>query len=140
MSSPRPAVAEKLNRRWIACDLGRFAIHTRRKRLLGIPNVQPFVAQNLDKYERQAWQAAESDVGAPRDAPSGGAGGAVPEFVRPGTAHLDTGAVREPPLSIAEKTKETIRTNTGGVTRHYCEAARRAPACPPGARHCSVAS
>ena len=28
------AVAEKLNRRWIACDLGRFAIHTTRKRLL----------------------------------------------------------------------------------------------------------
>src|SRR6202040_4139728 len=54
-----PAVAEKLNRRWIACDLSRFAIHTTRKRLLGIPNVQPFVVQNLGKYERQAWQVAE---------------------------------------------------------------------------------
>jgi len=31
------AVAERLNRRWIACDLGRFAIHTTRKRLLDIP-------------------------------------------------------------------------------------------------------
>jgi len=30
-----------------------------RKRLLGIPNVKPFVVQNLGKYERQAWQAAE---------------------------------------------------------------------------------
>jgi DNA modification methylase len=56
------AVAEKLNRRWIACDLGRFAIHTTRKRLLGIPNVRPFVVQNLGKYERQAWQAAEFGV------------------------------------------------------------------------------
>lgn len=53
------AVAEKLVRRWIACDLGRFAIHTTRKRLLSIENVNPFVVQNLGKYERQAWQAAE---------------------------------------------------------------------------------
>ncbi|MGH7455852.1 MAG: DNA methyltransferase, partial [bacterium] len=58
-SGTTAAVAEKLNRRWIVCDLGRFAIHTTRKRLLGIPNVKPFVVQNLGKYERQAWQAAE---------------------------------------------------------------------------------
>jgi DNA modification methylase len=61
-SGTTAAVAEKLNRRWIACDLGRFAIHTARKRLLGIPNVRPFVVQNLGKYERQAWQAAEFGV------------------------------------------------------------------------------
>jgi adenine-specific DNA-methyltransferase len=58
-SGTTAAVAEKLNRRWIACDLGRFAIHTTRKRLLGAPGVKPFVVQNLGKYERQAWQAAE---------------------------------------------------------------------------------
>jgi len=58
-SGTTAAVAEKLNRRWIACDLGRFAIHTTRKRLLQIPNVKPFVVQNLGKYERQAWAAAE---------------------------------------------------------------------------------
>ncbi|HEY6769130.1 MAG TPA: site-specific DNA-methyltransferase [Candidatus Sulfotelmatobacter sp.] len=58
-SGTTAAVAEKLNRRWITCDLGRFAIHTTRKRLLGIPNVKPFVVQNLGKYERQQWQAAE---------------------------------------------------------------------------------
>jgi len=51
--------AEKLGRRWIACDLGRFAIHTARKRLLCIPKLQPFSVQNLGKYERQVWQAAE---------------------------------------------------------------------------------
>lgn len=28
------AVAERLNRRWIMCDLGRFAIHTTRKRMI----------------------------------------------------------------------------------------------------------
>ena len=58
-SGTTAVVAEKLNRRWIACDLGRFAIHTTRKRLLGIPQVKPFVVQNLGKYERQQWMGAE---------------------------------------------------------------------------------
>ena len=58
-SGTTAAVAEKLGRRWIACDLGRFAIHTSRKRLLSIPSVKPFAVQNLGKYERQAWQTAE---------------------------------------------------------------------------------
>lgn len=58
-SGTTAAVAEKLNRRWIACDLSRFAIHTTRKRLLGISAVKPFVVQNLGKYERQLWMQAE---------------------------------------------------------------------------------
>ena len=58
-SGTTAAVAEKLNRRWITCDLGRFAIHTARKRLLGIANVKPFVVQNLGTSERQAWHTAE---------------------------------------------------------------------------------
>lgn len=58
-SGTTAAVAEKLGRRWITCDLGRFAIHTARKRLLSISGVKPFVVQNLGKYERQLWQAEE---------------------------------------------------------------------------------
>lgn len=58
-SGTTAAVAEKLGRRWITCDLGRFAIHTTRKRLLSYNKVQPFIVQNLGKYERQAWQIAE---------------------------------------------------------------------------------
>ena len=58
-SGTTAAVAEKLGRRWIACDLGRFAVHTARKRMLSIPGVKPFVVQNLGKYERQVWQSAE---------------------------------------------------------------------------------
>lgn len=50
------AVAEELGRRWIACDLGRFAIHTTRKRLLNIPDCRPFDIKNLGAYERQRWQ------------------------------------------------------------------------------------
>ena len=50
------AVAEKLGRRWIGCDLGRWAIHVTRKRLLGVGNCKPFDVLNLGKYERQYWQ------------------------------------------------------------------------------------
>ena len=50
------AVAEKLGRRWIGCDLGRWGIHVTRKRLLGIENCKPFEVLNLGKYERQYWQ------------------------------------------------------------------------------------
>jgi adenine-specific DNA-methyltransferase len=59
-------VAERMGRRWIAADLGRFAIHTTRKRLLGVESVRPFVVQNLGKYERQLWQAAEFGESAER--------------------------------------------------------------------------
>lgn len=58
-SGTTAAVAERLERRWISCDLGRFAIHTARKRLLSMSGVRPFVVQNLGKYERQVWQTAE---------------------------------------------------------------------------------
>lgn len=50
------AVAEKLGRRWIGCDLGRWGIHVTRKRLLGIEKCRPFEVLNLGKYERQYWQ------------------------------------------------------------------------------------
>jgi adenine-specific DNA-methyltransferase len=55
-SGTTSAVAEKLGRRWIGCDLGRFAIHTTRKRLLDIEGCKPFEILNLGKYERQYWQ------------------------------------------------------------------------------------
>jgi adenine-specific DNA-methyltransferase len=52
------AVAEKLNRRWIGCDLGRWGIHTTRKRLLSINNYRPFALLNLGKHEREYWHRA----------------------------------------------------------------------------------
>jgi adenine-specific DNA-methyltransferase len=55
-SGTTAAVAEKLGRRWIGCDLGRFAIQTTRKRLLNIPDCRPFDIRNLGSYERQHWQ------------------------------------------------------------------------------------
>ena len=58
------AVAEKLGRRWIGGDLGRYAIHTARKRLIGIQRelhkenrpYRSFDVYNLGRYERQWWQ------------------------------------------------------------------------------------
>jgi hypothetical protein len=42
-SGTTAAVAEKLNRRWIVCDLSRFAIHTTKKRLLEVRWVPKFL-------------------------------------------------------------------------------------------------
>lgn len=50
------SVAEKLGRRWIGCDLSRWAVHVSRKRLLEVENCKPFEILNLGKYERKYWQ------------------------------------------------------------------------------------
>ena len=62
-SGTTAAVAEKLGRRWIGVDIGRFAIQTTRKRLLDIPGCRPFEVQNLGRYERSHWQGVESPNG-----------------------------------------------------------------------------
>ncbi len=58
------AVAERLGRRWIVTDLGRFAIHTSRKRMIELQRklyeenkpYRAFDVYNLGRYERQWWQ------------------------------------------------------------------------------------
>jgi len=60
-SGTTAAVAEKLNRKWITTDLGRFSIHTTRKRLINVQrelkengkDFRAFEILNLGKYERQ---------------------------------------------------------------------------------------
>ncbi len=60
-SGTTPAVAEKLGRKWIAADLGKFAIHTTRKRMIGVQrerkaageDYRAFEILNFGKYERQ---------------------------------------------------------------------------------------
>ena len=60
-SGTTAAVAEKLGRKWITTDLGRFSIHTARKRLIGVQrelqasgrDFRAFEVLNLGKYERQ---------------------------------------------------------------------------------------
>jgi DNA modification methylase len=58
------AVAERLRRRWLMADLGRFSIHTTRKRLIELQRqlhdsgkpYRAFDVANLGRYERQWWQ------------------------------------------------------------------------------------
>ena len=60
-SGTTAAVAERLGRKWIACDLGKFAIHTTRKRMIGVQrqlkaegrDYRAFEILNLGRYERQ---------------------------------------------------------------------------------------
>jgi DNA modification methylase len=62
-SGTTAAVAEKHGRKWIATDLGKFGIHTTRKRLIGVQrelkaaekNFRAFEVLNLGRYERQAY-------------------------------------------------------------------------------------
>lgn len=59
-SGTTAAVAEKLGRKWIASDLGKFAIHTTRKRMIAVQrelkaegkDYRAFEILNLGKYER----------------------------------------------------------------------------------------
>ena len=67
------AVAEKLGRKWIGSDLSRFAIHTTRKRLIGVQRelkqqskpYRSFEILNLGKYERQYFMGV--DMNQPED-------------------------------------------------------------------------
>ena len=60
-SGTTAAVAEKLGRKWIVADLGKFGIHTTRKRMIGVQRqlkadgkeYRAFEILNLGKYERQ---------------------------------------------------------------------------------------
>lgn len=60
-SGTTAAVAEKLRRKWIATDLGKFAIHTTRKRMISVQRelkkqdkpYRAFEILNMGKYERQ---------------------------------------------------------------------------------------
>lgn len=64
------AVAEKLGRKWLMSDLGKFAIHTTRKRMIKIQrelkdsgkDYRSFEILNLGKYERQHYIGVNSDL------------------------------------------------------------------------------
>ena len=69
-SGTTAAVAEKLGRKWICSDLGKFSIHTSRKRLIGVQrelkkegnNYRAFEVLNLGKYERQFFMSGLSEL------------------------------------------------------------------------------
>jgi len=69
-SGTTAAVAEKMGRKWICSDLGKFAIHTTRKRMIGIQrdlkaagkDFRAFEILNLGKYERQHYVGVNHDL------------------------------------------------------------------------------
>ena len=70
-SGTTAAVAEKLGRKWIVTDLGKFAIHTTRKRLISVQREQQaagksfraFEVLNLGRYERAAYLNVGTNLG-----------------------------------------------------------------------------
>lgn len=64
------AVAEKLGRKWIGSDLGKFSIHTTRKRMIEIQrerkregaSYRAFEVLNLGKYQRQLYVGVNQDL------------------------------------------------------------------------------
>jgi adenine-specific DNA-methyltransferase len=75
-SGTTAAVAEMLGRKWIAADLGKFGVHTTRKRLIQVQREmkaagKPFKAfevLNLGRYERQAYLNVGSRLSASKKA------------------------------------------------------------------------
>ena len=69
-SGTTAAAAEKLGRKWIVSDLGKFAIHTTRKRMIGVQrqlkkdgkSYRAFEILNLGKYERQHYIGVNPDL------------------------------------------------------------------------------
>lgn len=64
------AVAEKLSRKWIGSDLGKFGIHTSRKRLIGVQrelkkagkDFRAFEILNVGRYERENFLTTNDDL------------------------------------------------------------------------------
>ncbi len=64
------AVAEKLGRKWIGTDLGKFGIHTTRKRMVGVQrelkkagkDFRAFEILNIGKYERESFLTTNDDL------------------------------------------------------------------------------
>jgi DNA modification methylase len=64
------AVAEKLGRRWIGSDLGKFSIHTTRKRMIGVQrelkkagkDFRAFEILNIGKYEREKFLSVNENL------------------------------------------------------------------------------
>jgi DNA modification methylase len=69
-SGTTAAVAERTGRKWVSTDLGKFAVHTTRKRLIGVQrelksagkDYRAFEILNLGKYERQHFVAINGNL------------------------------------------------------------------------------
>ena len=138
-SGTTAAVAEKLGRKWITTDLGRFSIHTARKRLIGVQrelqasgkDFRAFELLNLGKYERQFFMddltngalAAKEDLylnfileayHAKRLSPFGGVGGGFLHGSKSGrfihVGPLDVPVTQSRLLDIFEECRQNLYT------------------------------
>src|ERR1035437_7575504 len=70
------AVAEQMGRKWIGTDIGKFSIHTTRKRMIGVQrelkkegkNFRAFEILNVGRYERDNFLAVNDDLRAEQKA------------------------------------------------------------------------
>ncbi len=138
-SGTTAVAAERLGRRWIACDLGRFAIHVTRKRLLGLRVTDeqrfeergacPFEILNLGRYERKHWLGVMFGTAEPTK-PDSAAVAAYVRFVldlyraqpvnaphihgRKGPALVHVGAV-DSPVTISEVEQSVLEAKAMGA-------------------------
>ena len=64
------AIAEKLGRKWIGSDLGKFGVHTTRKRMIGVQRelkkesrgFRAFEILNVGRYERENFISTNNDL------------------------------------------------------------------------------
>jgi hypothetical protein len=64
------SVAEKLGRKWIGSDLGKFGVHTSRKRMIGVQrelkkegkDFRAFEILNVGRYERESFISTNNDL------------------------------------------------------------------------------
>lgn len=69
-SGTLPSVAEKMGRKWIASDLGKFGIHTSRKRMIDVQrklkkdgiDFRAFEILNVGRYERENYLTVNDDL------------------------------------------------------------------------------
>ncbi|MBU0998799.1 site-specific DNA-methyltransferase [Patescibacteria group bacterium] len=69
-SGTTSAVAEKMGRKWIASDVGKFSIHTTRKRMIGVQrelkkagkDFRAFEILNIGKYERAKFLTVNNNL------------------------------------------------------------------------------
>ncbi len=112
-SGTTPVVASKLGRRWIACDVSRFAIHTTRKRLLASIDARPFVVQASRDVRGRAGVAPGDDRGT--------LGARTPKRVdsdhcREAISHHRAVRIQHPPGELADEAGRSFVTSRSGLT------------------------
>ena len=127
-SGTTAAVAEKLGRKWICTDLGKFGIHTTRKRLIGVQREKKAAEKDFRAFEvlnlglcRFVWNGADacpSPAGAPTPSPAPEGG----EVLAAGRARGPAAKSRNQPQAlertgVSDAVKGTLRRASPALDR-----------------------